>query len=173
MKKYTVKKGEFYFRPRTIGIHFGVKEKQWKVRFNQSNLYNQIDPENDWNKGAGWSYGLDIHKNSIRWAWRADKTYNAIEICIYMYQDGIRTTSKESIYVPIDQDIFIRLRAGNGAFASLFTREFETGIRRNVTAPFIAKAKIGRWSGLYFGGNNPSPIDQHIHMDKVKLQEYI
>jgi len=172
MKEYKVKKGQFYFNPRTIGIHTGVKEKQWRVRFNESCLYDKIDAENDWNKGAGWSYGFNIHGDSVRWAWRADKQYNAIEICIYLYQNGIRTTSKESIYVPINQDIFIRLRA-NGAFASLFTREFETGIRRSITAPFTAKKRWGRWSGLYFGGNASAPKDITIHMEKLQLQEYL
>lgn len=172
MKEYKIKKGKFYFEPRTIGLHFGVKEKQWRVRFDQSCLYDPIDKDNDWNKGAGWSYGLDIHKDSIRWTWRADKTYNAIEICIYLYQNGVRTTSKETIYVPINQDIFIRLR-DNGKFASLFTREFESGLRRNVTAPFTVKAKWGRYSGLYFGGNNPAVQDMAIKMENLKLQEYL
>jgi hypothetical protein len=172
MKKYEVKKGEFYFSPRTIGIHTGVKEKQWRVRFDSSCLYDPIDSENDWNKGVGWSYGLDIHNNSIRWAWRADKTYGAIEICLYLYQDGIRTMSKETIYVPVNQDIFIRLR-NNGAFASLFTREFESGLRRSITAPFIVKSKWGRYSGPYFGGSNPAPKDMIIHMEKLDLQEYL
>lgn len=172
MKEYKVKKGKFYFSPRTFAIHAGVKEKQWRVRFNQSCIYDQIDAENDWNKGAGWVYGLDIHKNSVRWAWRADKRYNAIEIAVYVYQDGVRAVSTENIYVPIDQDIFIRLRA-NGAFVSLFTREFETGIRRNITFPFSAKAKWGRYSGPYFGGNNPSPKDIFFHMGSISLQEYI
>ena len=172
MKEYKVKKGDFYFSPRTFGIHTGVKEKQWRVRFNQSCIYDPIDKENDWNKGAGWSYGLDIHKNSVRWAWRANKQYNAIEIAVYVYQNGIRAVSTENIYVPINQDIFIRLRA-NGAFVSLFTREFETGLRRNITFPFSAKTKWGRWSGLYFGGSNPAPQDITIYMEKLQLQEYL
>lgn len=167
MKKYEVKKGEHYFSPRTFGIHTGKREQGWRVRFTESALYDPIDAENDWNKGGGWSYGVDIHKDSIRWGWRADKAHNAIEICVYVYQNGVRTISKDTLYIPVEQDVFIWLKT-NGLVASVFVREFETGITRAINTPFTAKNKWGRWSGLYFGGNNPAGQNMIVYMDKLK-----
>lgn len=93
-KKHIIFKG--FRRPwpfRIIGLQ---SQEDYMMRksftFTESCRYDlNSDDQYDWNKLYGASFGLfGIHKNSVRFVWRYNKTTDKIDIAAYWYLNGER-----------------------------------------------------------------------------------
>ena len=86
MTRFTVRKGKHKFHPRLV--EFSKKKLKFRMRFNPNCLYNLGDSDQaDINKLYGIT-SLFIHKNSVRFGWRAEE--GRIRIFAYWYKRGVR-----------------------------------------------------------------------------------
>lgn len=168
--KYTINKGEFYSSPIHFGIHLRKTKEKFKVKFSKECLYTPIDWENDYNKLIGWSYGLH-HKNSIRIGWRPCNNSAQIELCIYIYENGVRKISDNTLIINVDTEYE-------------FTLEYEVDFDNRITLSYPRpmngykqytairmytniKPCMGYNLYPYFGGNNPSPNKMTIELNRL------
>ena len=102
------------------------------MNFSQSAWYEPSEGwnvEKDWNKLCGWSIGWlpwkvpgkpwykpsswepAHHKNSVRVGWRASGTKEdpRIELCLYTYHNGVRTTTELGNGYQLGEDLDVRL----------------------------------------------------------------
>lgn len=169
--EYNISKGNF-----SSGIHFGLHtgrvSQTYKVRFDSSCLYTDIDWERDWNKLVGWSYSnlpfknettgnwdAPHHNNSVRLVWRANKEKGVIELGFYYYMDKIRTII-ELCEVPIDKDLILSIIIkGRDVTCIVVCKETNLYVIKPI---FLLHAFKAIWSYKlfpYFGGSNPAPHD--------------
>lgn len=163
MKEYLIKKGNHYASGLHFGVHFGLTEQKYKVRFSKECLYTP-DWENDWNKLCGWSYGLH-HKNSIRAVWRPEVIDNQvtgkIELGLYLYENGIRVICSVTKTVNVEEDFTLALKYYDYEFARLFVNEEGFGI--SVTF----KPSWGYRLYPYIGGDNVAVQDTKIYLERL------
>lgn len=192
--KYNIRKGNF-----SSGIHFGLHtgrvSQTYKVRFDSFCMYDDLDSERDWNKLVGWSYkNLPVritheelitdkvsytwepghHSQSIRIAWRANKSINKIELAGYYYQDGIRTIIPFA-EIDVDKDytigIFYKVDTHNDEDTTEYnprivftcTRADDSYFATKtklLNKPFVVRASYKLYP--YFGGSNYAPHNMSI-----------
>lgn len=172
MTNYLIKQGNHYASGLHFGVHFGITEQKYRVRFSKECLYTPLDLENDWNKLCGWSYGMH-HKNSIRVCWRPyvkdNKFFSLfeckeIELCIYVYQDGKRLISNTTVTVEVDKEYDFRLKYD---VASNMVSIFDLGIIGLCPIRYYTKPSCGYRLYPYFGGNLPSPQNMNIELTRL------
>ena len=169
MNNYLIKKGNHYASGLHFGVHFGITEQKYKVRFSKECLYTP-DWENDWNKLCGWSYGLH-HNNSIRVCWRPAYTqigdteaWNRIELCIYVYEDGVRKTSLYTLTVNTEKDLIIDLQywlKPNKIMLNV------VGVQDYIYLNYNTKPSWGYRLYPYIGGDNIATQDTRIYLEKL------
>lgn len=188
--QYNIKKGKFSSGIH-LGINFGRVSQTYKVRFDSSCLYDDIDWERDWNKLIGWSFtnlpverkteysaGVDFefngkqyiwghHFNSIRFVWRANKKNGTIEIALYYYMDGLRAII-ELCEVPINQEVCLSIVLKD-EFATVVVvcKESNISYVKPITLSHAFKAIWSYRLFPYFGGNNPAPQDISLNVTDV------
>lgn len=185
--KYSIRQSNF-----SSGIHFGIHNgrvnQTYKVRFDSSCMYEDLDWERDYNKLDGWSYTTlpfkdssgtwqpGHHKNSLRLGWRANSKTNKIELCLYIYQDGIRTIT-DFTSIDVDKDytigVFYKVDSTDGVESNprivlTCTHKPDT----DDSATFVATQTIALTKSFelktsyklfpYFGGSNPAPHNMFI-----------
>lgn len=190
MSNYKFKQGKYNASGLHIGVHFGIKEQSYQVKFSKECLYSILNWENDWNKLCGWSYGLlpvkwevgfssspDFrlfgvdyvwahHYNSIRVCWRAKD--NKIELCLYIYEKGIRRTSA-SILIDIEKDYELEVVIQQAYFnlvpQTLFLEA--KGEAFGLSIDYSAKPSKGYRLFPVFGGNDPTPHEMNIKLERL------
>lgn len=184
MSNYKFKQGKYNASGLHIGVHFGIKEQSYKVNFSKECLYSMLNWENDWNKLCGWSYGLlpvkwevgfssspDFrlfgvdyvwahHYNSIRVCWRAKE--DKIEFCIYTYENGIRKTTTKAIYLDVEADKIFELKLYEGDNCLRLRLDLE-----DLYFSFKTKPSIGYRLFPVFGGNDPTPHEMNIKLERL------
>lgn len=162
--RHTIKKGKHDAKELAFGIHTGTRSEVWEVEFNNTNLYEPLDQEHDWNKLCGWSYGMH-HKNSIRAGWRS--AGEKIELCLYLYENGERYTSSKTIIIPTDFKATIELHCNNGQASMKVWGYTWPSWEWEVTLPYSAKPTWGYFLFPYFGGNAPAPHEMFINLKRL------
>lgn len=173
MSNYLIKKGNHYASGLHFGVHFGITEQKYKVRFSKECLYQPLDWENDYNKLCGWSYGMH-HKNSIRVCWRplfGSESNNRvisdvamIELCVYVYENGVRKISEKTLVVNAEQYYEFHLKYDTSINTLLLNfPQLGNGISMN----YNTKPTCGYRLYPFFGGNLPSSKDMNIKLDKL------
>ena len=182
--KYNVTKGNFSSGFH-FGIHFGRVSQTYRVRFDSSCLYDDLDWERDYNKLIGWSlsnlpfyfksekkWQPGHHRNSVRFEWRANKTTGKIQLAIYYYQDGIRNTT-DWIEVPVNQDLVVSLslKDDDGVNARIIATctcvESNISEVKTVSLPHPFKAIWSYKLFPYFGGSNPAPHNLNLQVTEL------
>ena len=172
MSIYTIEKNNHSANGLHFGVHFGIKEQKYSVRFSTECLYAPLDWENDYNKVCGWSYGMH-HNNSIRVCWRpwipegvATEffTPNMLEVCIYVYENGTRKISQKTLLLNVEQ-------------AYEFTLKYDTDINtiianfpslgNSMSIDYHTKPFIGYRLYPYFGGNKPALFKHKINVERL------
>ena len=161
--RHTIKKGKHDASEWAFGIHRGTRSEVWEVEFNNSNLYEPLDHEHDWNKLCGWSYGRH-HNNSIRAGWRS--AGEQIELCLYLYEDGQRRTSEKTILVPVRSKLTLELEYSNSR-VMMTVAGFGHLWEATISMPYTAKPTWGYYLFPYFGGNAPAPNDMFINLKRL------
>lgn len=171
---HKLKKGKFDSSTFSIGVHAFKTKQKIRVKFSKECLYKPLDFENDYNKLYGWSYGLH-HKNSIRVCWRpyvppgAHWEFfnpNKIELCIYVYEDGVRKISEHTLVIDVERFYDFTLDYEpemNGRISLWYFDVMHVGI----TTVYTTKPCIGYELFPYFGGSDPAPNDMDIELDKL------
>jgi len=169
MSEYIIKKGNHYASGLHFGVHFGITEQKYRVRFSKECLYQPIDWENDYNKLCGWSYGMH-HNNSIRVCWRpyvsgVDTLLNQIELCIYVYENGIRKVSEDTIVVNVEQDYDLSLSYdNNGTVLSVYS---DSKLLDRIIDYYNLKPTWGYRLYPYIGGQNVASVDTKIELERL------
>lgn len=175
MSVYLLKKGNHYASGLHFGVHFGIKEQQYKIRFSKECLYIPLDWENDYNKLCGWSYGMH-HTNSIRVCWRPavstvlhEAFPTQIEVCIYVYEAGIRKISEATLLLDVDKDYELDL-ALHAAYRDVVPQRVYLNVKDSNNGLMLDYATTPKWGyRLYpfFGGNGASPQDMNVTVQKL------
>lgn len=94
-----VKPGQHHVFTIPKGDHYSIKTLKkynrdlltFAFRFDNSAIYDLGDNDQyDTNKLIGYKYGLDPHKNSVRFGWKWSIEDDYIVIVAYSYVDGVR-----------------------------------------------------------------------------------
>ncbi len=192
-KQYIVRRGQFDFSF-DFGVHFGTTRESYTVQFDESCWYEPIDKENDWNKLAGWSYGLLPVKREPHFSASADFVRNGVEYVWAHHYNSIRIVWRP-YYAQKKQD-WVGTPIIEKGF-EVCTYVYENGVRRVSEAPM----KLGleaelqlRYDGKYvyttsgarytwplqysikpkrgyrlyptFGGSNPAPHDMSLRLKR-------
>jgi len=165
MSEYLIKKGN-HSSGLHFGVHFGLTEQKYKVRFSKECIYTP-DWENDWNKLCGWSYGLH-HKNSVRVCWRPEvfqptkEITGRIELCIYTYREGTRQVSIGTLTVDIEKDFILNLK-----YIEEQIQLFIEGQSLGLIFRYDAKPSWGYRLYPYIGGDNVATQDTRIYLERL------
>ncbi len=120
--QYTFRKGNHRPTFSFPWLHFGRTTLTVTVCFSASAWYEDPDPERDWNKLVGWSYGFlpfrtatgwkpAHHWNSVRLAYRPALEEGWMEIAHYSYTEGVRRI--HPLYkIPVEQSKTLELYNG-------------------------------------------------------------
>lgn len=169
MSNYTLAKGNHYASGLHFGVHFGIKEQSYKVRFSKECLYTPLDWENDYNKLCGWSYGMH-HNNSIRVCWRPSTVNTTqIELCLYVYENTVRKISGMTILVNVEQDYELDLEIQD-AYQNIITQQLFLTVKGStygLSMEYKTKPSWGYRLYPFFGGNGVSPHDMVVQVEKV------
>jgi hypothetical protein len=164
--RHTIYKGFHFTFPPNVGVHFGKQFGTYKIKFDGSCRYKQLDEENDWNKLVGWSYGY--HKeNSIRLAWRYKEDIDRIELVPYFYANGVRIVLENNIItVLLEMELTLMIQVGPRVRSSF------SGVERFLylavnNETLNMKITPGYTLGPYFGGNGAAPHTMHIDVKKL------
>lgn len=172
MSVYTIKKGNHYASGLHFGVHFGITEQRYKVKFSKECIYTP-DNENDWNKLCGWSYGLH-HNNSIRVCWRPqvvdgldfnNQESGRIELCTYVYENGIRKTSVSTMAIEVDKDFEFILKYDISSKSVYFFPV--TDVWERVGLDYSTKPSWGYRLFPYIGGDNVAVEDTDIELERL------
>ncbi len=134
------------------GIWFGQNFISYQLTFTESCRYDLgTDDQQDWNKLFGVGFGLNHHKNSVRFGWRYNPVTCLIEIASYWYRDGERG-SLQLVPVPIGS-------------ANIFSISIQPGDKvvfmQNGKPLDIIRMTTTKSPGFrlhpYFGGNRKAP----------------
>ena len=165
MKRYTIFKNwhfAFCFFRRFIGGWY-YDESLFTFTFKFSNECWWNTPRNhddyDLNKLMGISFGLRLHKNSVRLAWRPnfDKP-NTISVFGYMYDESKDThTSMYLCDVSTNQECLCYLNLYDSAYVFNVP-----GISKIEMINPTQDKKIQKRLHPYFGGNNKAPQTMKI-----------
>jgi hypothetical protein len=158
--KYSIFKDAHYCDKTVIKTFTGTGMKL-KVKFDSSAIYNNLDPENqyDINKLAGFTEGIDNHVNSARigWSWND----NALRLYAYSYADAIRS-SQEICTVAIGQELFVTISVTENEYVFKINDKTVSLLRTVHTA-----SVSGYWQYPYFGGDETAPHDIFIYMEEA------
>lgn len=169
--KYTIPKGEHYSQPRRFGLHFGRTKQTWLVRFDESCLYESDFDYYQWNKGAGWIYGLFSDENSIRWCWRPKpENQKVIEVGVYVHRLGIVLEPKISQRIELPADLnedFKFVLTYNTSEQRVFLEVMGNQISQVVDERFNANSCPGWLNFPYFGGKRKAPHDITISVTSL------
>lgn len=170
MSNYKIKKGNHSASGLHFGVHFGITEQTYKIRFSKECLYQPLDWENDYNKLCGWSYGMH-HNNSIRVCWRPFIPEGAVfynpsllEICIYVYENKVRKISQKTLLLNVEQDYEFTLK---------YDRDINTiianfpSLGNSMSIDYHTKPFIGYRLYPYFGGNLPASQNHTVTVSKL------
>lgn len=170
MKKHIIWRG--FHRPfpfRILGLN-KIEDYIFKkgFTFTESCKYNLYDEDQlDWNKLYGVSFGLfGIHKNSVRFVWRYDLYFNAMNIGAYWYIDGVRNF-KELCSLSLNKQYNFKLTfLDNKVIFTILDEYIAIGkYILEMDANVINKNKYE--CGIYFGGNRRAP--QRIEIVEHKI----
>jgi hypothetical protein len=167
-----------------IGLHTGRVSQTYKVRFDSSCLYEDIDWERDWNKLDGWSFSnlpfyyevekkwqAPHHNNSVRLAWRSNIQLGKIELALYYYQNGVRFIVP-FIMVDVDKEYTVGIfykydeidgEVHNPRILTTCTNKddpFYATLTTNLAEPFKVIPSYKLYP--YFGGSSPAPHSMFI-----------
>lgn len=151
------------------GCHFSLPMIPWIVKteglqktfvFTNSCRYVlQNGDQSDWNKLTGFTLGWKIstnavHDNSIRIAWRYNTETGLIELCWYVYRNGVRIYEEKNIW---------RVRVGDSVKV-MIDKTFSgyyyvtiNGIPKMIDVKFSKPKKYGWLCYPYFGGTSKAP----------------
>jgi len=123
-----------------------------------SNYTLNNEDDFDWNKLFGLSNGFNHHQSSARIAWRRlnEEQY---QICLYTYDDGVKTLSKE-INLFYDTFYGARIIISRNNFYLLF-KDSSIILPRRSEKLFPIKTVLKP----YFGGNTVAPKDIKIQIN--------
>lgn len=158
MTRFTIEKGKHRFHPRLP--EFAKKKIKFRANFDRSCLYDlkTID-QADINKLYGLS-SLFIHKNSIRFGWRAEG--GVIRIFAYWYRNGVRSWADLGI-VNIDEwnDYSIEQLPNKWWVLKLNDLEFKI--------PPVDWCTFFTFKSFpYFGGNRTAPHSMDIGLYEIE-----
>lgn len=114
----------------------------------------------DLNKLVGFSIGWRHHVQSVRFAWRYDKSQDRIEIWAYIYEYGTRFT-KFIGYAPFGEKVDLQITDHNRSYVFFMNyREFSKSDFFSKTRKFSIGYKL--WP--YFGGNLTAPHNMKLSL---------
>ncbi len=172
MPTYQIDKGAHSANGLHFGVHFSITKEWYKVRFSKECLYHPLDWENDYNKLCGWSYGYH-HTNSIRACWRPYVTGSLlhplpepteIELCLYIYENGVRKISPKTIVVPVEVDFDLQLKYDTSIDTLLLNIP---SLGNGISMDYSVTPCLGYRLFPFFGGNEPSPQVMDIKLERV------
>jgi len=153
------------------------------VRFTPSCRYETNEPENqaDWNKLTGFTIGpfpsfkrgikSPVHWNSARFAWRFNDYLDCIEVCPYIYQDGVVHYYGKDMYLPM---VELEINKWYRFFIQMDVRgvvRFFVFDKKECILDYWIQYHAGDLSWIcwpYFGGNETSPHTIDIDFEYVK-----
>ena len=178
MKKFRIKSGWHYPCPLDFGGFLLRRFKKGTIyqvrahyKFENNCAYYIGEDQSDVNKLLGLSFGFH-HNNSIRLGWRFHD--GRIEICGYLYRDGIRKSTIPITSIPIEQaefDVRLKYNSRLGTI-SVELLQGDKVIGADVWQ-YTYPCKGSVWSyglGLYFGGNRTAPHDMTIIREDLKVK---
>lgn len=160
MKKFTIKKGRHFCRPRVFRMRRKPTCVTWQAAFGMDAKYNHEDvDQDDWNKLCGIYFNFFNTRDNtamIGWRWNLDE--QAMELNAYYH------LNKERVFTPPLFDVAL----GEVFTASITCnwRESRYEVRldsldalREVVhfQPFEIKRKLSFEINTYFGGNKRAP----------------
>lgn len=170
MKKYTIKKGQHYSKPRRFGLYLNQKKVSFKFIFDNSCFFSigsNIEYL-DVNKLVGFSF-LHHMDNSMRVGWRPNPTLlNQIDLFFFFHQEGkisfkyFTTVKCDTVYqIDIENDF-----KNNAVFFTLKGEDGFVIIRQSgkYVYPLI---RLGYTLNYYFGGTLSSPQDMSAEIERV------
>ncbi len=138
---------------------FNKVEQNFMVRFNNSAIYQTVNPSNqpDINKLYGFSdNNQEHHTNSARIGWRWYQ--NELQLLAYIYNNSIQS-DKFITAVPLNQDINCSIKAEGNLYTFKVNNVVVTMPRASTTA-----GAVGYQLYPYFGGDEPSPQEIKIQI---------
>lgn len=164
MATYRIRQGSHRALPFSFGVYFGKKSMVRKVVFHEDCRYD-LGNENqlDWNKLFGLGYLWSLHTDSARFSWRYKKEKDCIELGAYAYVSGERIMG----YIG-DVEIGMEAKMSLTIFQNGYNFYFEQeGYSDTVTISKRVNKKVSYKLGLYFGGNEVSPHDMHVTINRA------
>jgi hypothetical protein len=162
---FRIPHGKHRARPVRIGLWWRRTVFEWKVTFTDDCRYDLGVPDQlDINKLVGIGYLPGHHKHSARFGWRYWIGSDNIELLAYCYVNGRRVTEHIG-YCRIGETYRIGLIAAHGHY--FFTLDDNDG--NAIGEADVLHGNKGRLQyrlGTYFGGNQVSPRDMHIKLEK-------
>ena len=160
---YIIKKGKHYSN--WFNFPFFTFRRSIKFQFMiESSAHYTLNNEDDfdWNKLFGLSNSWNPHQSSARICWRR-LNEEKFQICLYTYDDGIRTISKE---MDLFYDTFYgaRIIISRNNFYLLF-KDTSIILPRRSEKLFPIKTVLKP----YFGGTSAAPQDINIKINLLYL----
>lgn len=161
---YVIKKGNHYA---TLNINrlrvFNFKNSvKYKVMFDESVLYDTKGDGGDINKLCGFTdVNSTVHRDSIRFGWRANNNRQQVDIFAYWYVDGIRNSlfldslelhEIHELKLSIEKDTY-RFQVDNQIFVTYRKKRGSIGLRTRLFP--------------YFGGDLKAPHNIRIYLKQV------
>jgi hypothetical protein len=159
--EYIIKKGKHYSN--WFNFPFFTTRRSIKFQFMiDSSAHYTFNNEDDydWNKLFGLSNSWNVHQSSARLCWRRlnEEQY---QICLYTYDNGIKTISKETT---LDYDTFYgaRIIISSNNFYLIF-KDSSIILPRKSESLLPIKLVLKP----YFGGTSVAPHDIKIKINIV------
>lgn len=159
--EYLIKKGKHYSNWFNFPLFITRRSIKFQFMIDSSAHYTLNNEDDyDWNKLFGLSNSWNAHESSARLCWRR-LNEEQFQICLYTYDNGIKTISKE---MTLDYNTYYgaRIIVSSNNFYLLF-KDSSIILPRKSERLFPFKLILKP----YFGGTSVAPHDIKIKINMV------
>lgn len=165
--------------PSLICPYDGVR---FNISFNNTARYEtkEVENQSDWNKLFGFTIGMfpsfkggfkpPVHWNSVRFGWRYNPLHDTIEVCPYIYKDGVVFYYGKEMYLPIVELDFGKVYKFSLVMNLRGIVHFDIDLGRENLLNYwmqYEKSDLGWMSWPYFGGDETAPHTIDIDFEYV------
>lgn len=156
--KYTVKKNNHFS---SIPNKYFVNQVFGSAVFTEESKYllNPVDQQ-DWNKLAGITYGLNPHQNTSLIGWRWNPALNLFQVAPYFNNRGsnVQPEQREILNIPAEQEFTFNIIKGA---VNIYDSNLNTA-KRVFKYCGIKTSFLSYRVQHYFGGNQAAPSDVSV-----------
>ena len=119
MKRYTVREGEHFSKPRLYKLKRNPSKVKWAIRFDSNCNYTIRDPDGqigedqkDWNKLCGVFFkvlSFNTRKESVMMGWRYNVEQNRVELAPYYHINAGRDMFAPMMTVELEELFWVTL----------------------------------------------------------------